>query len=127
MADVKPASSERRSPWQRYLAFPLIWKFAIALVVGLIVGLIVGPPIAVVQPLGDLFLRLLQMLVVPLVFLTLLSGAASVSPSNLGRVGGKVFGYYLATSAVAIALGLALALVISPGVGLDMPGTGETP
>jgi hypothetical protein len=87
MADVKPASSERRSPWQRYLAFPLIWKFAIALVVGLIVGLIVGPPIAVVQPLGDLFLRLLQMLVVPLVFLTLLSGAASVSPSNLGRVG----------------------------------------
>src|SRR5699024_3029475 len=127
MADMKPAPSERRTPWQRYLAFPLIWKFAIALVVGLIVGLIVGPPIAVVQPLGDLFLRLLQMLVIPLVFLTLLSGAASVSPSNLGRVGGKVFGYYLATSAVAIALGLGLALIISPGVGLDMPGTGETP
>src|SRR5699024_11186756 len=106
---------------------PLIWKFAIALVVGLIVGLIVGPPIAVVLPLCGLFLRLLRKLVVPLVILTLLSRAASVSPSTITLVGGTGSGYYLCTAAVAIAHGLALALVISPGVGLDMPGTGETP
>lgn len=117
----------RRTWWQRYLAFPLIWKFAIALALGLAAGLIVGPPISVLQPLGDLFLRLLQMLVVPLVLVTLLSGAASVSPASLGRVGGKIFGYYLVTSAFAITIGLGLGSVLNPGTGLEMPTGGETP
>ncbi|GAA1537155.1 dicarboxylate/amino acid:cation symporter [Brevibacterium picturae] len=113
--------------WQRYIGFPLIWKFGIALVLGVIAGLIVGPPIATIEPLGDLFLRLLQMLVVPLVLVTLISGAASAAPSSLGRVGGKVFGFYLLTSVVAISLGLGLGLLIGPGTGLDMPSTGEDP
>jgi len=111
--------------WRRYLAFPLIWKFGIALVAGLIAGLVIGPPIAVLQPLGDLFLRLLQMLVVPLVMVTLVAGASSISPARLGRVGGKIFGFYLVTSAMAICLGLALALLVRPGTGLDMPDEGE--
>src|SRR5690625_320092 len=111
--------------WRRYLAFPLIWKFGIALLAGLIAGLLIGPPIAVLQPLGDLFLRLLQMLVVPLVLVTLIAGASSISPTRLGRVGGKIFGFYLITSAIAICVGLALALLVRPGSGLDMPAEGE--
>ena len=127
MQQPTESSAKKRSWWQRYLAFPLIWKFGIALVLGLLAGLVVGPQIAVVQPLGDLFLRLLQMLVIPLVLLTLVSGAASVSPASLGRIGGKVFGYYMVTSVIALVLGIGLALVFRPGLGLDMPGEGEEP
>ncbi|BAS27770.1 dicarboxylate/amino acid:cation symporter [Limnochorda pilosa] len=104
-----------------YFRFPLIWKIAIGFVLGAIVGLLVGPSIAVIRPLGTLFLRLLQMLVVPLIFFTLVVGAASVSPSRLGRVGGKVIVYYLVTSAVAITLGVLIALAVQPGAGLLMP------
>lgn len=104
-----------------YFRFPLIWKIAIGFVLGAIVGLIVGPPIAVIQPFGALFLRLLQMLVVPLIFFTLVVGAASVSPARLGRVGGKIIIYYLITSAVAITLGVLIALAVQPGSGLLMP------
>lgn len=122
------AREEQNTWWRRYLAFPLIWKFAIALVAGAIVGLIVGPPIAVLQPLGDLFLRLLQMLVVPLIIVTLVAGASSITPARLGRIGGKMLGYYMVTSAVAICIGILLALAVSPGVGLNMPKTsGQQP
>ncbi len=112
---------------KRYFEFPLIWKFAIAFVLGAVVGLIVGPPVAVLQPFGDLFLRLLQMLVVPLVFFTLVVGASAVSPAQFGRVGGKVFVYYLATSLVAVTLGILIALVVRPGGSLQMPGGGGEP
>lgn len=118
------AANTKNTWWQRYLAFPLIWKFAIALVAGGVVGVIVGPSTAVLQPLGDLFLRLLQMLVVPLILVTLVAGASSISPARLGRVGGKIFIYYMVTSAVAVTLGVVLALAVNPGTGLDMPSHG---
>lgn len=112
-------SESRRSWWRKYLEFPLIWKFAIALVLGAVAGLIVGPPIAVIQPLGDLFLRLLQMLIVPIVLFTLVVGVSSIGPTKFGRVGIKIFVYYMATSVVAITIGLLLATIVKPGVGLD--------
>lgn len=127
MASNPDPTSDTRSWWRRYLDFPLIWKFAIALVAGAFVGLIVGPSIAVIQPLGDLFLRLLQMLVMPMVIVTLVAGASTAAPSRLGRVGGKIFLYYLLTSLVAICIGILLGLAVSPGTGLDMPGEGEEP
>lgn len=112
---------------KRYFEFPLIWKFAAAFVLGAVVGLVVGPPVAVLQPLGDLFLRLLQMLVVPLVLFTLVVGVSAISPAQFGRVGGKVFVYYMATSLVAVVLGILIALVVSPGASLEMPGGGGEP
>jgi Na+/H+-dicarboxylate symporter len=117
-------SEPRRSLWRRYLDFPLIWKFAIAFVLGATAGLVVGPPIAVIQPLGDLFLRLLQMLIVPLILFTLIGGVSAVSPAQLSQVGAKILGYYLITSVVAITIGILLALAVRPGAGLDMPGGG---
>ncbi|MDO5492804.1 MAG: dicarboxylate/amino acid:cation symporter [Nesterenkonia sp.] len=115
----------RRSPWRWYLDVPLIWKLGVALVAGVVVGLIVGPPITVIEPLGEIFLRLLMMLVMPLILLTLISGVASVSPKTLGRVGGKIFGFYIITTAFAISLGIGLALLISPGAGLSLTGDEE--
>lgn len=116
---------DQRSLWRRYLDFPLIWKLAIALVLGVAAGLIIGPPISVIEPLGDIFLRLLLMLVIPMILLTLIAGVASVSPKTMGRIGLKAFGFYLATTVVAITIGISLALLISPGEGLSVPADGE--
>lgn len=119
------ASGTRRSPWRWYLEVPLIRKLGVALVLGVVVGLIVGPPVSVIEPLGEIFLRLLMMLVMPLILLTLISGVASVSPKTLGRVGGKIFGFYMVTTAFAISLGIGLALLVAPGAGLSLTGDEE--
>lgn len=113
--------------WQRYFRFPLIWKILIGFVLGAVAGLVVGPPVAVLQPFGTLFLRLLQMLVVPLILFTLVVGAASIRPAQLGKVGVKILVYYLLTSAMAVTLGVLLALAVQPGLGLSMPEQGAEP
>jgi Na+/H+-dicarboxylate symporter len=106
--------------WRAYARIPLIGKIMIGFIGGIVVGLLVGPAVAVIKPLGDLFIRLLSMLVMPLIFFTILSGAASISPKNLGRVGGKIFIYYMITSAFAIAVGLGIGMLIHPGAGLHL-------
>ncbi|QIR68829.1 dicarboxylate/amino acid:cation symporter [Kocuria sp. KD4] len=122
------STEKNRSWWRRYLAFPLIYKLGIALVLGAVVGLLVGPDIAVVKPLGTVFLRLLQMMVVPVVVFTLVAGVSSGSAGQFGRVGVKIMVYYTLTTMVAITLGLALASLFQPGAGLTLPeGTESAP
>lgn len=71
--------------------------------------------------LGNLFVNLLKMLVVPLVFISLVCGSASISDlKKLGRVGSKTLGFYLITTAIAIIIALIVASIINPGVGLDL-------
>jgi len=92
---------------------------------GLIVGAIGHPGAATaIKPLGDLFVRLLKMLVMPIVLASLVVGAASISPARLGRVGVKIVIYYLVTSAFAVFIGLIMANIFKPGLGLQL-GTGE--
>lgn len=117
----------RPSLWRRYLDFPLIWKMAIALVLGAAAGLVVGPPITVLQPLGDLFLRLLQMVVLPLIIVTIIAGVSTLTAGTMGRIGLKAVVFYLLTSALAITVGLLAALAVSPGTGLAVPGTADAP
>ena len=72
--------------------------------------------IALLRPIGQLFMRLIKMVVVPLVFASLLVGVAGLGDiRKLGRLGGRTLGLYLGTTAVAVALGLACAYVIQPG------------
>ncbi|MBX9389255.1 dicarboxylate/amino acid:cation symporter [Streptomonospora nanhaiensis] len=118
---------QRRSLWRRYLDVPLIWKMAAALVAGAATGLAVGEPVTVIQPLGEVFLRLLQMLVMPLILLTLIAGVSSLTPARLGRIGAKIMVYYLLTSALAVTVGVALALAVAPGAGLEPPQGGADP
>ena len=67
---------------------------------------------------GDIFIRSLMLMVVPLVFVSLICGAASLGGhGNMGRVGLKTIGLYLLTTAIAITIALVLALVVSPGEG----------
>ncbi len=71
--------------------------------------------------LGQWFIRLMQMLVVPLVFCSIVCGAASMSdPKMLGKVGVGTILLYLFTTALAVCIAIALAQITAPGVGLDL-------
>lgn len=99
-------------------------KMAIGMLLGILVGAL-APTLGLepgwLKPLGDLFITLVRMVVVPLVFTTLVAGAASISDiSKLGRVASKTLLYYIATTAVAVAVGLILANLIQPGTGLTL-------
>jgi len=63
-------------------------RIFIGLFLGAVAGLIFGPAISWVSPLGDIFVRLLKMIVMPIVIFTLIVGAASVHPSKLGKIVG---------------------------------------
>ena len=107
--------------WKAYAQASLILRVTVALVLGVIVGLIGGETVAVwLAPLGDLLLRLLTFLIVPIVLFTLMVGVNQSREGSAGRVGGKVFGYYLTSSALAIMVGLAVATLFSPGSGMTL-------
>ena len=73
-----------------------------------------------VKPVGQAFLQLISMAVVPLVFASLVTGVAGTNDvRRLGRVGGKTILYYLSTTAIAISFGLVLANTLEPGAGLS--------
>jgi Na+/H+-dicarboxylate symporter len=97
---------------------PLYFQIAVAVVLGAGLGLVLGPDARAVKPLGDIFLRLLTMLVVPLTFFTLVSGMTKLeSLRTLRSVGGWVVLYYAVSSVIAAAAGLAVALLVRPGRG----------
>ncbi|WP_017725927.1 dicarboxylate/amino acid:cation symporter [Halalkalibacterium ligniniphilum] len=100
-------------------------QIIIALVLGVAVGLgfnILAPNLFVpvdtyfFTPLGQLFLKAITMLVVPLVFFSIVLGTAGLGdPKKLGRIGTKTVGFFLVTTALALIIALALALIIRPG------------
>jgi proton glutamate symport protein len=102
----------------RRLSLPT--QIAIGMLVGILVGAVFADGAVMLRPIGDLFLRLIRLVVVPLVFSSLLVGTATVGdPKKLGRIGGKTMLYYLCTTAIAIVIGLVLANVVQPGAGID--------
>ncbi|ELZ97665.1 proton/sodium-glutamate symport protein [Haloferax sulfurifontis ATCC BAA-897] len=103
------------SLWNRYRSVGIVYRIGVAFVLGSLVGLVVGEPATALKPVGDLFVRLLKMLIVPIVVFTLLMGVRQLSPSSLGRVGLQVVGLYALTSAFAVAIGLGVSNLVSPG------------
>jgi Na+/H+-dicarboxylate symporter len=112
--------SSARQVWQQYRSIPLVYRIGAAFVLGSIVGLVVGKPATALQPLGDLFIRLLKMIIVPIVIFTLIMAARELSPTKLGKIGGEVVVLYILTTMVAIAIGLGISNIIDPGVGLQI-------
>ncbi len=111
---------------------PLHTKILLGLAVGVIAGISVNkllggdhPKVVwivdnITQPVGQLFLRLLLMIVVPLVFSSLVVGVAGIGDiRKLGRVGLKSFGYCLVISAISAVIGITLANTIKPGKRID--------
>ncbi len=107
-------------------------KIFIGLILGLITGIIFNfIPEGFIRDellingvfylVGQAFLKAIMMLVVPLVFISLVNGAASMGDiKKLGRIGVKTVLFYLATTAIAISIALSLSTVFKPGVGLNL-------
>lgn len=112
----------------------LTTKIFIALAIGVLVGFLIKflPNgfikdtlllNGIIKVLGKGFISAIKMLVVPLVFVSITCGVASLSNiKSLGRIGGRTLAFYLSTTAIAISIAIGLALIIKPGVGLDMSG-----
>ncbi|HWP68179.1 MAG TPA: dicarboxylate/amino acid:cation symporter [Rectinemataceae bacterium] len=126
MAEKK---EKKRGIFDWYFKTNLLARILIGLVLGAVVGIVLGFFPDSVKPFvdnskffGDLFIRLLKMIVVPVILLSLIAGAASIDPGRLGRVGVKIMAYYLFTSALAVVIGLIFANILQPGAGLNIAG-----
>ncbi len=103
----------------------LHWKIIISMIVGVGVGFLFHSSgyqdntfYNLIILLGDLFIRLLKMVIVPLVFTSIIIGVSSIKDrTKIGRLGFKTFLYYISTSLIAILIGLFLANTIQPGIG----------
>ena len=110
----------------------------ISMILGLIVGLILN--FYVTDPFiknlilidnvfylgGNLFIKLMKMLVVPLVFCSIIVGVTSISDiKKIGSIGGRAILIYLLTTALAVSIALLIAGIIEPGIGLNMAGLAD--
>ncbi len=116
--------------WSKWMSYPLWGRVLIGLVLGLLAGLVLhygiggetGPVIAEtwIKPFGDAFVRLIQMLVIPLIFATIVAGVIAMGdPKKLGSLGGKAVSLYFLTTIFAVSLGMLIGNLIKPGAGVD--------
>ena len=117
---IAPAAQLR--PFSRAIGWwfgVALWKRILAaLVLGAIAGIAWGPGATSITWIGELFVRLIRMLVVPLVFLTIAAGVAALAdPKRLGSIGVKTLAMYVFTTALAVTTGLTVATLIGPGIG----------
>lgn len=95
-------------------------QVVIAMIIGALVGVMMGEQAAMFAPLGSLFIHLIKMLVVPLVAVAIVSGAANLGLSpSAGKLGVTTLLFFLVTSALAVMLALAMGHLFQPGVGVD--------
>lgn len=93
----------------------------VAMVAGIVVGLLMGEQGAMFAPFGTLFIQLIKMLVVPLVAVSIVSGAASLgSSSSAGKIGVVSIGYIFLTTLVSIVIAIVAGIVFQPGAGLSV-------
>jgi len=103
-----------------YFKSNLLVRILLGLVLGAVCGLVFGPAMAWVTPFGEIFIRLLKMIVMPVIIFTLTVGAASVHPAQLGRVGVKALMIYLVTTGFAVGFGLICGNLFQPGKGMTI-------
>ncbi|ADG93642.1 sodium:dicarboxylate symporter [Arcobacter nitrofigilis DSM 7299] len=97
------------------------FQILIAMILGTVIGIIMGEEASIFAPLGTVFIHLIKMLVIPLIVISIISGAANLSDSpSAGKVGIGTIVFFLATSAIAVALALLAGEIFKPGVGLDL-------
>jgi Na+/H+-dicarboxylate symporter len=106
-----------------WFGMPLWVRILAGLVAGAITGFVVGPEIEQISWIGDVFVRLIRMLVAPLVFILLSSGVAAMGDvKQLGSVGWKTIALYVLTTFVAVWIGLGIGTVLQPGLGVELAG-----
>ena len=99
----------------------LHWQILIALILAIAFGILFSDHVEYVSWMGEVFLRALRMIIVPLILSSIISGVTGIgSAKNLGRMSAKTFGYYLTTSFFAIMTGLFMVNLLKPGKGADL-------
>ncbi|MCK9547088.1 MAG: dicarboxylate/amino acid:cation symporter [Sphaerochaeta sp.] len=102
-----------------YFNFNLLYRILIGLVLGALLGIIFQEKILWIAPLGDLFVRLLKMIMMPIILSTLIVGASSISPATLGKAGIRIVVFYLVTSALAVIIGLLMGSIFRPSAAME--------
>lgn len=127
------ASTDKQGLFARWRAI-VLWKrvlggLALGAVVGLSLRWTLGADAASdvattwLKPFGDIFVRLIRMLVVPLIFTTLVAGVIGMGhPRKLGTIGVKAIGLYLLTTLFAVTIGMVMGAALEPGRGVDFGG-----
>lgn len=109
-------------------------SLASQIVIGLVLGIIVGALFygnesiaSFLQPIGDIFLRLIKMIVVPIIITSIVIAVAGVGDiKQLGKIGGKTILYFEIVTTIAIIVGILSANIFQPGVGVDMNNLEKT-
>ena len=126
-----------RSLFKWYTRTSILLRIIAAIIIGSGLGIVLwyvssttGNPVASkampwISPFGMVLVNMLKMIVIPVIFFSLVVGAASLPIRRFGAIGLKVIGWYLFTSFLAAALGTALALLINPGSGASLQGWEE--
>jgi proton glutamate symport protein len=108
----------------------LAWQILIGLILGIVVGAVFygNPSIEqYLQPIGDIFLRLIKMIVIPIVVASIIVGVAGVGDiKKLGKIGGKTILYFEIITTIALLVGLLAANIFQPGAGVDMKAIQKT-
>ncbi|KGG80393.1 amino acid:proton symporter [Caloranaerobacter azorensis H53214] len=96
-------------------------QIIVAMFLGIIVGIVMGEKASYFAPLGKLFMQLIKMLVLPLITVSIISGASSLGNTrSAGKIGISTFVYFMGTTMVAVIIGLILGNIFKPGLGLDV-------
>lgn len=94
-------------------------RILVGMMAGGVLGAVLGGRVGPIEPVGELFIRLLMLAAVPLVFANLLAGLTALTDvRTLGRLASKILGFYLVTTVVALALGLLVLGFMRPGAGM---------
>jgi Na+/H+-dicarboxylate symporter len=106
-----------------------LWKkVGLGIILGILFGALFPPEYSkIIKPIGDIFLSLIRMVILPLIFFAIVSGMTNVSdPSTLGRIGLKATLAFVTTTLFAVVFGIGVALVLQPGAGaaLDFGNSG---
>lgn len=110
---------------QRAVKKPIYTNLTVQVLTAIVIGVLLGhfyPSIAVsMKPLGDLFIKMIKMVIGPIVFLTVVCGISSIGDmKKVGKVGGKAFLYFEVVTTFALAIGIVVVNLVKPGAGLNI-------
>jgi Na+/H+-dicarboxylate symporter len=110
-----------RFNWFKY---PMWQKILIALILGIVAGLVFKEKILVIKPIGDMFIRGIHMIIVPVLFFSIINAFLSVNDvRSMRRIAFKAIGFYVLCMLVAATMGILAASLLMPGKGLQLVST----